>query len=1348
MKAEVVLPADRAIRAALHLILLAGGLPAHVGRNALARLAWPDLAQATATDVGFQALLKSLTPFVHLRAENVHLRPPFHALILSEILGANATRLLGYSRALDPMVFAADYPGRMVAMQVQYRLELLTGTPLERMGLIPQRFRVMPIDPLSALLDLSAHGLHDDLLQPVLHPTPCVLLTCVNLAQALNQTFPQAPRWLSQARALVPRLAEHKEDFSVLQSLIAEHQILIGEAPIASESALLPDNMRCTQRAMVLLAGGDLKAAQLLLDQAQKLTQAYNAGRAIMPGLGGVLNILMLIALDDDPARKRLRALSKMSVPVGVSACHEAAHLLKRFIQARESGAQVVLAIDPSKGAPLADVFVELLLLAWTDSTPSEATAARARAALETSRARGWLWLSNELSAVLHALYPKLPPAQLPALVNMRSRAGAWDEILRALNELADAPAETVKRASDRSQLQVQLIDGWGAGVPQTLTLLELRAQKEGFSAGRRLASSKALVECRQRLVEGSEDARLLDACMAVASFPKDVHSVLGNADVLDALVGHPRAVFGRGSKPPQPIKVLEGKLDIRLIELKTGDIQVSVSPDVSRVSGKRAMGISADTLRVYTITNAHRRLLASVGEGVLMPRAVIEQVAALAPRLARVANFSSDLKSLKRAPLAGLEQLHVLLEPRGGRLNVSVQVRPFGIDRGPYFEPAVAPVEVLGAIDGEILTAKRDLNAERVRLDALSLALPLLAGGRVEIDDPEAALDLILQLQSGIDGVTVAWPQGGARSVVRAKGMQVAVSSKRDWLDVEATLELDDERTLTLAQTLDLFDRSRGGYVEIADNQFVRLSDSLRAQLAALKAIADGRGKVQISKFAAPLLEQALGSAFAGSTVQTLAAKMAQAQALKVNVPATFEAELRDYQLDGFCWLMRQAAWGAGACLADDMGLGKTVQGLAMLTARAPRGAQMVVAPTSLIGNWAAEALRFAPTLNALRFDPLNAAEQLKSLKPFDLLLISYGLLVQHQALIEPIKWSTVLIDEAQAIKNAATQRAQAVCALDAEFRVATTGTPIENHLGELWSLMRFLNPGLLGSQERFSRRFVGPIERDPAGLEKQLLKRLISPFILRRTKAQVLSELPPRTEITLAITPSEGERKLFDALRFNAIAQISALAGATQPKQFQILAAITRLRRAACHPSLVAPELDLSSAKLERLLKLVEELKENRHRALIFSQFVDFLSLVRARLDSAGVSYQYLDGATPGKERDRAVSAFQQGQGDVFLLSLKAGGVGLNLTAADYVIHLDPWWNPAVEQQASDRAHRIGQTRPVTIYRLVLEGSIEEKILSLHGAKRELMDSMLADTAGGSRLNAEELLALIQSD
>ncbi len=316
----------------------------------------------------------------------------------------------------------------------------------------------------------------------------------------------------------------------------------------------------------------------------------------------------------------------------------------------------------------------------------------------------------------------------------------------------------------------------------------------------------------------------------------------------------------------------------------------------------------------------------------------------------------------------------------------------------------------------------------------------------------------------------------------------------------------------------------------------------------------------------------------------------------------------------------------------------------------------------------------------------------------------------------------------------------------LQAGFRLLTTGTPIENHLGELWNLFRFLNPGLLGSLERFNQRFATPIEKNKSKTARHQLKKLIQPFILRRLKNQVLDELPEKTDITLQIELSEKEKAFYEALRLNAIKKLNNKDVPAGQKHLQILAEIMKLRRACCNVKLVEDKIDLPSSKFNAFTEILEELLENKHKALVFSQFVDHLAILKKYLEENKIPFQYLDGSTSMKERKLRVDAFQQGEGEVFLISLKAGGTGLNLTAADYVIHMDPWWNPAVEDQASDRAHRMGQKRPVTVYRLVAKDTIEEKIVDLHKHKRDLADSLLEETDMSGKISADELLNLLK--
>ncbi len=475
---------------------------------------------------------------------------------------------------------------------------------------------------------------------------------------------------------------------------------------------------------------------------------------------------------------------------------------------------------------------------------------------------------------------------------------------------------------------------------------------------------------------------------------------------------------------------------------------------------------------------------------------------------------------------------------------------------------------------------------------------------------------------------------------------------------------------------------------------------------------------------------------------------KAANAINLKPKLPSTLQAELRPYQLDGFNWLSRLSHWGVGACLADDMGLGKTIQALAIILQRAKDGPQLVIAPASVCLNWIAEAAKFAPTLNTKFFGEGNRKENLKNLKPFDLMLCTYGLLMSEEKNISKIDWTTTVLDEAQSIKNFKAKRTQAAFSLKSDFRLITTGTPVENHLSELWTLFTFLNPGFLGTQSEFAAKFAKPIEQDDDLSAKKALKKMIKPFILRRLKTEVLEDLPEKTEINLSIEMSEEELAFYEALRRNSVNNIEALkeekgAGAIH---LQILAELTKLRRACCHSSLVSKDVNIESSKLQNFIRIVEDLKENNHKALVFSQFTGHLDIIRKVCDERKISYQYLDGSTPTKKRQELVDKFQAGEGDIFLISLKAGGTGLNLTAADFVIHMDPWWNPAVEDQASDRAHRIGQQRPVTVYRFVTKNTVEERIIALHKKKRALADSLLDGTDVTGKMSAKDLLDLLK--
>lgn len=466
------------------------------------------------------------------------------------------------------------------------------------------------------------------------------------------------------------------------------------------------------------------------------------------------------------------------------------------------------------------------------------------------------------------------------------------------------------------------------------------------------------------------------------------------------------------------------------------------------------------------------------------------------------------------------------------------------------------------------------------------------------------------------------------------------------------------------------------------------------------------------------------------------------------------FRGELRHYQKEGLGWLHFLREFRFGGCLADDMGLGKTVQVLALLEARRIRELEsgekrrpsLVVVPKSLVFNWIEEGVRFAPQLRMRNYTGIERGDGAANLDEYDVLLTTYGTLRRDIIKLKEIQFDYAILDEAQAIKNAASQAAKACRLIKADHRLAMSGTPVENHLGELWSLFDFLNPGMLGRSSAFASFARTHSDHDRDSL--QLLSRAVRPFLLRRTKQQVLTELPEKMEQTLTCELSTTERKAYDELRDYYRVQLTNAVktkGLAKAK-IHVLEALLRLRQAACHPGLLDKQkIGEGSAKLEALLEQIEEVVAEGHKALVFSQFTSLLSIVRHHLDKQGIVYEYLDGQT--RNRGERVKRFQEDLAcPLFLISLKAGGHGLNLTAADYVFILDPWWNPAVEAQAVDRAHRIGQTRRVFAYRLIARGTVEDKILELQKSKKDLADAIVSANNSVIRsLTAEDLELLL---
>jgi superfamily II DNA or RNA helicase len=564
-------------------------------------------------------------------------------------------------------------------------------------------------------------------------------------------------------------------------------------------------------------------------------------------------------------------------------------------------------------------------------------------------------------------------------------------------------------------------------------------------------------------------------------------------------------------------------------------------------------------------------------------------------------------------------------------------------------------------------------------------------------------------------------------------------VTSGIDWFELSADIDFGG----ISADFPALLEALAAGHraVELADGSLGILPESFAAQFAPFAALAqshDGKlryGRIQVALLDALLAGQPrtqVDEAFERLREQLAAGERPEAE----DEPEGFQGTLRHYQREGLGWLVFLEGLGLGGCLADDMGLGKTIQVLALLLRRKaevtaaglPHRPSLVVVPKSLVFNWMDEARKFSPELRVVNHTGNARLETAGDLGEHDIVITTYGTLRRDIIRHRETEFDYVVLDEAQSIKNAASQAAKACRLLKARHRLALTGTPVENHIGELWSIFEFLNPGQLGSAARL-RRFLA----DGRG-SADLVARAVRPYLLRRTKAEVLSDLPEKTEQTLFVELGEEQRKAYDELRHHFRAELSGRIGrlGIGRSRIAVLEALLRLRQTACHPGLVDPaRIDDPSAKLDALLEQLDEVIDEGHKVLVFSQFTSFLAILRRKLDARALPYEYLDGRTT--DRQARVARFQEDPDcRLFLVSLKAGGQGLNLTAADYIYILDPWWNPAVEAQAVDRAHRIGQLRRVFAYRLIARDTVEEKILALQDKKRELAESIVRADAG----------------
>jgi len=884
------------------------------------------------------------------------------------------------------------------------------------------------------------------------------------------------------------------------------------------------------------------------------------------------------------------------------------------------------------------------------------------------------------------------------------------------------------------------------------ITPKEQKLRANGTWSDGRSVSLKKLYEGQYKLL--SEHDRAVVKCIKYSPVHRTWNSsknYVVTQDIMFALIGHPY-VFDEDTR--EQLDVVEGKVRLS-VTTDNNNLKITLDPFFVPDSEKKFHLVKeGNKVRVYKLDKELHAIVQILGKnGVKVP----------AKEKARIQNL---LKALShKFPVEGTSivparevppdtTINLILKPLKEGLLLTVRVFPLG-EQGPRYIPGDGPEYVSAVIQEENLKTQRQLTRENELFSHL-------LNGLFEIDGLEArqsaewhAPDLVcalnlLEFLEGLDqkDYRLLWPEGKSFNLVHMdKEIDLNLSQGKDWFTVDGEVKIEN-KNISLPKLLSQINKQKNRFLPLDKGKFLVLKERVFRQLNELAEIAEIKANsIRLSPLRTLVLWESGWRMQEDKEVQEFKKKINDAFNLDPKVPRTLKNILRPYQVEGFKWMRRLYEAGLGACLADDMGLGKTLQSLSLLLAIADNGPSLIVAPASVLSVWEDEINRFTPELKSISLAPIkDRKDVLKKLKPYQVVLVSYGLLQQREtaSLLKEKSWSMVVLDEAQQIKNYRAIRAKSAFGLQARFRLATTGTPLENRLEELWTIFRFLNPGLLGSLEDFRRRFVTPIEKEQQTGVKKRLKRLIGPFILRRTKAEVLTELPPRTESVLYLDFSPEEAALYEAVRQEALTELEG--AKAEVVRFKILQYLTKLRLLCCSPKLLGAAEDAPETKVTALLELLDELVSAGHRILVFSQFVQFLKRIEQGMQEKGWSWLYLDGSVPTAERAKRVKTFQEGKASVFLISLRAGGFGLNLTAASYVVLADPWWNPAVEAQAADRVHRPGQTQPVTIYRLIVKNTVEEKVRVLQQEKTQRLEEILEGTSSPAALSLDEWVELLK--
>ncbi|MBT5230871.1 MAG: DEAD/DEAH box helicase [Methylococcales bacterium] len=1191
-----------------------------------------------------------------------------------------------------------------------------------------------------------------------LHPCLTFQVIAPTLLQSTYEFFVVETMWQNATEHFLPYINEDNDLASfMLVQFVVRGQINVATATLSTPKTADDYRNQAWLHALQQKDDSALKNYEIALKLKCKETKKRTAS---FDGLPGIWYILVLIRSGQalyDTAKKSINHVLSATDTVEFA---DLFCLLDQLIDVLNSQIQYDAAHwlhqNHFETNPWLNLF-RVLATHWLDETPAKHDIESLIKNQALAQQLDYMLYAWEAALLLKSLKQskhcplarvrKQAPEFQP-ITHLISPMPAWEKGLIALQTLTQTEKTHEEKASHGERLIWRvLIDEDGAFLAPKI---QKRAKNGNWSKGRPVALERLLHTPEAFDFLTTQDKAIskhIEEHLEYSGWRHPTaHYTLGEQAIIEA-TGHP-LLFSEDN-PSQSIELVgcEPVLEVHQLDQ---ELLLTLEP----FPNDGLMHILEETrsrFRITPFTEQHLRIAEILSDrGLTVPNSAQKQVLTSLSAIAPLLTIHSDIGAGQHVEtVEALITPIIQIRPEGDGIEVHCYVRPFQ-QGGPLFHPGIGRVTLMAEVAGSPLQTTRDLSSEQTEALQILGNSPHLTPNNQwhwHLNTPDTALETLIYLKTLEDQIIIEWPEGQQIQIMQqpSNGMQLNIAQQQDWFKIEGDLTLENAQVLSMKDLLELIDQAPGRFVKLKTGEFLALTQDFRNKIKAINAASD---QGMIHSLAVPIVDEIITDMATKKPKkwQDQITRFEQAQLYQPVLPTTLEADLRPYQLEGFQWLSRLAHWGAGACLADDMGLGKTLQILALLVERAPLGASLVIAPTSVCGNWLSEAQRFAPTLRTHFYGTGDRIQMLKQAKTYDVIIVSYGLLQSNLECFAEKTWVNIVADEAQAFKNAQTKRSKAIMSLQGEFKVIATGTPVENHLGELWNLFQFINPGLLGRIEHFNAHYASDIEQSKDKVAQQRLKQLLRPFILRRLKRDVLPDLPARTEITIPVELSENELTLYEALRQKAVERMAESELPTGQQRVQILTEILRLRQACCHPRLIMPDSKVDSSKLTAFKNICKELLENKHKALVFSQFVKHLSLIREYLDEHNIAYQYLDGSTPAKKRAKIVSDFQTGIGDLFLISLKAGGSGLNLTAADYVIHMDPWWNPAVEDQASDRAHRMGQLRPVTIYRLIAKNTIEDKIVKLHTQKRDLADNLLEGSEMSGKMSVEDMLGLIK--